>query len=117
MLNPVSASALGRNGIQDWILLRASAVVIAIYILYLFGYLALSGEQTYLSWHLFFTYTTTKLFTLLALLAVLIHLWIGMWQIFTDYVKNSMLRLLLQGLVVLVALLYFLYGAMLMWGM
>ena len=34
-----SATTLGRNGIQDWLILRASAIVITLYVLYLVGYL------------------------------------------------------------------------------
>jgi succinate dehydrogenase / fumarate reductase membrane anchor subunit len=35
----------------------------------------------------FFSSAFTKVFTLLALVSILIHAWIGMWQVLTDYVK------------------------------
>ena len=43
------------------------------------------------------------MFTLLALFSILIHAWIGMWQVLTDYVKPLALRLVLQ-LAIVVAL-------------
>ncbi len=36
-----NASALGRTGIQDWLLIRGSAIVIALYVLYIVGLLLL----------------------------------------------------------------------------
>lgn len=37
MVNNVSA--LGRNGVHDWLLLRASAIIITLYVLYIPGLL------------------------------------------------------------------------------
>lgn len=36
MVNNVSA--LGRNGVHDWLLLRASAIIITLYVLYILGF-------------------------------------------------------------------------------
>ncbi len=58
----------------------------------------------------------TKVFTLLALVSTLIHTWIGMWQVFTDYVKSTALRLGLQLLTVVALLVYVIYGFVVVWG-
>ncbi|KYF17688.1 succinate dehydrogenase, partial [Salmonella enterica subsp. enterica serovar Typhimurium] len=75
-----NASALGRNGVQDFIQVRATAIVLTLYIIYMVGLFATSGELTFEAWTAFFSSAITKVFTLLALLSILIHAWIGKWQ-------------------------------------
>ncbi|NUU65081.1 succinate dehydrogenase membrane anchor subunit [Enterobacteriaceae bacterium BIT-l23] len=111
-----NASALGRNGVHDFLLVRATAIVIALYIIYMIGFFATSGELTWESWTAFFGSGFTKVFTLLALFSVLIHAWIGMWQVLTDYVKPVALRLVLQLAIVVALLVYVIYGFVVVWG-
>lgn len=79
-----NASALGRNGVHDWLLIRASAIVIMLYVIYRVGFIATAGDITYSFWRGFFAMPLTKVFTLLMLFAILVHAWIGMWQVLTD---------------------------------
>jgi len=111
-----NASALGRNGVHDYILVRASAIVLTLYIIYMVGFFAFTGELTYEIWRDFFASSFTKVFTLLALFSILIHAWIGMWQVLTDYVKPLALRLTLQFAIVAALLVYVLYGFVVVWG-
>lgn len=114
MVNNVSA--LGRNGVHDWLLLRASAIIIALYVLYILGFFVTAQDLTYEIWHGFFTTPITKVFTLLTLLSVLAHAWIGLWQVLTDYVKPLAVRLVLQLTTIVVLLVYVLYGTIVVWG-
>lgn len=111
-----NASALGRNGVHDWLLIRASAIVIVLYVIYILGFLATAGEITYPVWRDFFALSITKVFTLLTLLAILVHAWIGMWQVLTDYIKPLALRLILQLVIVVALLVYVFYGTVVVWG-
>ncbi|WP_367680171.1 succinate dehydrogenase membrane anchor subunit [Candidatus Fukatsuia anoeciicola] len=111
MVNNVSA--LGRNGIHDWLLLRASAIIILLYIFYLCGFIITVPYVTYEIWHNFFSLTITKVFTMLTLLSILVHAWIGLWQVLTDYIKPLAIRLVLQLIVVITLLVYVLCGAIL----
>ncbi|AFJ47750.1 succinate dehydrogenase membrane anchor subunit [Shimwellia blattae] len=111
-----NASALGRNGVHDYLLVRASAIVLALYIVYLVGFFAISGELTWEIWTGFFSSAFTKVFTLLALFSVLIHAWIGMWQVLTDYIKPLAIRLVLQLAIVVALLVYVIYGFVVVWG-
>ncbi|MBX9330338.1 succinate dehydrogenase, hydrophobic membrane anchor protein, partial [Serratia marcescens] len=79
MVNNVSA--LGRNGVHDWLLLRASAIIITLYVLYILGFFVTAPELTYDIWRGFFATSITKVFTLLTLLSILVHAWIGLWQV------------------------------------
>ncbi len=111
-----SASALGRNGVHDWLLLRASAIVISLYILYILYFFLTAVQINYEIWHGFFGAMFTRIFTLLALLALVIHAWIGVWQVLTDYIKLLALRLVLQLVTVMLLLSYLFYGAMVVWS-
>ncbi|MEY8713461.1 succinate dehydrogenase, hydrophobic membrane anchor protein [Mangrovibacter phragmitis] len=111
-----NASALGRNGVHDYILVRATAIIIALYIVYMVGFFATSGELTWQIWTGFFASAFTKVFTLLALFSVLVHAWIGMWQVLTDYVKPLAIRLVLQLAIVATLLVYVIYGFVVVWG-
>ena len=111
-----NASALGRNGVHDFILVRATAIVLTLYIIYMVGFFAIHGEVTWEIWSGFFASAFTKVFTLLALFSILIHAWIGMWQVLTDYVKPLAVRLVLQLAIVVVLAVYVIYGFVVVWG-
>ena len=109
------AGTFGRSGVHDYILLRASAVILLAYILYLVGFIV-SADMTYQVWTGFFSLTLTKVFTLMALIAMLVHSWIGLWQVLTDYVKHTLLRGSLQFLLTTVAFVYVIFGFVILWG-
>ena len=102
-----NASALGRNGVHDFILVRATAIVLTLYIIYMVGFFATSGELTYEVWIGFFASAFTKVFTLLALFSILV---------LTDYVKPLALRLMLQLVIVVALVVYVIYGFVVVWG-
>lgn len=109
-------SSVGRNGIHDFILIRATAIIMTLYTLYMVGFFTFSGDISYADWTTFFGGTFTKVFTMLALSCVLIHGWIGLWQVLTDYIKCAKLRGLLQLVVIVVLLGYFFSGLFVLWG-
>jgi succinate dehydrogenase / fumarate reductase membrane anchor subunit len=58
-----NASALGRNGVHDFILVRATAIVLTLYIIYMVGFFATTGEISWEVWTGFFASGFTKVFT------------------------------------------------------
>ena len=112
----INAASLGRSGVHDFILIRASAIVLAIYTIFLVGFIAFSSPLSYDAWHALFSALPMKVFTLLTLVAVLIHTWIGTWQVLTDYVKPLMLRGVLQFVFVVAAFCYLAAGIFIVWG-
>ena len=109
------AGTFGRSGVHDYILLRASALILLAYTLYLFAFIIFT-DLTYTVWIDFFSLLVTKVFTLFALLAMLVHAWIGLWQVLTDYVKNRLLRAFLQFSLTSTAFIYVLSGVVILWG-
>ena len=107
---------VNRNGIYHWLLLRISAIFIMLYVFYILIFMLTNHTLTYDIWHNFFSFSFTKVFTMLTLFFILIHGWIGMWQVLTDYIKNLILRLVFQILIVLTLISYVCYGFIVVWS-
>lgn len=112
----MQTSTLGRNGVQDFILIRCSAVILAAYTLFIIGFFLITPELTYTVWAGFWACLFTKVFSLIALLALLAHAWIGLWQVLTDYVKPALMRGLLQFVLNVVILAMVGSGVFILWG-
>ncbi|VFP84580.1 Succinate dehydrogenase hydrophobic membrane anchor subunit [Candidatus Erwinia haradaeae] len=111
-----NASALGRHGLHDWLLVRATAIIITFYVFYILVMMTISDTITYSSWCRFFHLPLTKVFTCLTLFSILIHGWIGMWQVLTDYIKSLAMRMLLQLAIIVVLFVYAIYGTLVVWS-
>lgn len=111
-----SATNIGRNGIQDWIIQRVTAYVLALYTLFLLGFLV-TTDVDYQSWSALFGQGWFKIFTLLALLSIAGHAWVGLWTVSTDYIKSAMQRFLFQTVCVLVIFVYVVWGIQILWGL
>lgn len=105
-----------RNGVRDFLLVRLSALVLAAYVLFLFGYLICQPQLDYVSWKSLFAVLPMKVFTLLALIALLVHGWIGLWQVITDYIKCAALRAAALALVSITVVSYLCVGLLVLWG-
>lgn len=53
-----------------------------------------------------------RLFSVLAVISLAGHAWVGMWTVFTDYIKSSGLRLVLQAAMILAVIVYLFWGVM-----
>ncbi|VFP86544.1 succinate dehydrogenase, hydrophobic membrane anchor protein [Candidatus Erwinia haradaeae] len=111
-----NATALGRHGLHDWLLLRATSIIITFYIAYILAMLLMIEKITYNTWQALFQLSFTKVFTCLTLLSILVHGWIGMWQVLTDYIKILAIRILLQLAVVIILFVYAIYGTIIVWS-
>lgn len=109
------ATALGRSGLHDWFIQRLSAVVLAAFVITLMGW-AMTHDISFLSWRELFAQNCMKIFSLLTMLALAAHAWIGMWTIMTDYVKPTGIRLVAQSVIILVTLSVLLWGVSILWS-
>jgi len=115
MVNRVIVGA--HYGLRDWLIQRITAVVMAVYSVALAGYLLLQPYLNYDVWTGLFSGQPMRAFTLLFLLSVFYHAWIGIRDIVMDYVKPAGVRLVIHVLVILVALLYTIWAVQILWGM
>jgi len=111
-----SVTNIGRNGIHDWIIQRVTAYVLAAYTLFLIGFFV-TTEVDYQAWSSLFGQSWFKIFSLLALLSIAGHAWVGMWTVSTDYIKSALPRFLLQAACVLVMFVYVVWGIQILWGL
>lgn len=90
-------SVLGVNhqGLRDWLFQRMSAVFMTVYVISLFIYFALHPDIAYYDWHALFAHGWVKIATIIFFLSLLVHAWVGMWTIYTDYVTCPVARLIL----------------------
>ncbi len=111
----IVASA-GRNGVHDFILLRASAIILVLYTILLAGFFVVTPSVTYDAWQGFFACIAVKVATLLALASLLVHAKIGVWQVLSDYIKPAFLRGALQFFFSVLLLVYVAAGFLIVWG-
>jgi succinate dehydrogenase membrane anchor subunit len=109
-------TSLTNNGVRDWLLQRASAVVLGAYFLFVLFYIVLHPALDYQQWHGLFQHPVMRAASVLALLSLLIHAWIGMWTVATDYVKVTSVRLVYYSIVIIALLSYFLWGIEIIWS-
>ena len=111
-----NVTSLTGNGLKDWLIQRVTAVYFAVYVLFLLGFFFLHPQLTYEQWHELFQAKCFVLASVLALISMNLHAWIGIWTVTTDYIKCTVVRLSLQLGVVLWLLVQFFYGIMIIWG-
>ncbi|MFT4927646.1 MAG: succinate dehydrogenase / fumarate reductase membrane anchor subunit [Phenylobacterium sp.] len=112
----VNQASLKRNGIQDYISLRATGLILTSYILCIMGFFLTTPDITYHIWKELFSGLGMKIFTLLALGCVSIHARIGLWQVATDYIHNARLRGVLQFFISIISFVYVAAGLFVLWG-
>lgn len=91
------------RGLGIWLLQRASAVVMALYLPLFLVYALTHGPLDYAGWLALFSPLAVKVASMLFVAALLLHAWIGMREVVIDYVHCR--RCLLPRLV-----LYFGFG-------
>lgn len=118
-----SATGLTGSGSRDWVVQRISAVVLALYTVVVFGWIILNPHFGYEAWYGFMMTLPMKIFSLLAMLSLAGHAWIGLWTVLTDYVTTRQmgsgangLRLVLQAAMVIAVFVFTVWGIQIFWG-
>ena len=83
-------------GMRDWLGQRVTAVMMALYAVLLVVVLLLKKPSNYLAWHGVFSPVWMKIATMTFLACVFYHAWVGMRDIWMDYVQPTGVRLVLQ---------------------
>ena len=117
-----SVTNMGRSGLYDWLMQRVSAVIQLAYFLYVGGVLACGVD--YVAWKDLFSQTWMRVFSMLALVSLGVHAWVGLWAVFTDYLTERMLgaggnvlRLVAQFVSGIMLFTYFVWGVQILWGL
>jgi len=83
-------------GLRDWLSQRVTAVVMTLYTLVLIVQLLVGPKLGYVRWAAIFSQQWMRFATFVAIVALAVHAWVGMRDIWMDYIKPVGLRLTLQ---------------------
>ncbi len=105
-----------REGIRDWLIQRFSAVILLVGVVALAGFFLMHPGMQYSDWHDLFAALWVKIAALLTFSALLLHAWLGLWIVFTDYIKCGFLRAILTGLWVIALAGCFFAACLILWS-
>ncbi len=108
-------------GTLDFLAQRCTAVIMAVYTLVLFFGFLFSSDMSFESWRNLFAFQVGvlpvgQLLATLAFLSLAWHAWIGVRDIWMDYITSAGLRLFFQVLTVLWLLGSVIYFAKVLWS-
>jgi len=116
-----AVTSMGRSGLSDWLMQRVTAVILVAYFAFI-GFVLVGGID-YASWKGLFSQTWMRIFSLMALLSLGVHAWIGLWVVFTDYLTErlmgptgNVLRFLAQVVCAIIVFSYVVWGIQILWG-
>ncbi len=113
MINRIVVGA--HYGLKDWIAQRATAVVMAVYSAIIGAALLVLRPNTFEAWRALFGHGFIKFLTFLFFVSLFYHAWIGVRDIWMDYVKPTGLRLSLHVLTILALVGYTAWAAAILW--
>ena len=103
-------------GLKDWLAQRITAIVMAVYTVVLLVAFLNGSNFTYEGWAGLFAKQWFKLFSLVTFLALYYHAWVGMRDIWMDYVKPVGVRLTLQIITILWLIACAFYTVQILWS-
>ena len=87
-------------GVRDWLAQRITSVVMAVFTVAVIVQILLPGEMGYDKWAGMFSSQWMKVLTFAVVVSLLFHVWVGMRDIWMDYVKPAGARLTLQAVTI-----------------
>lgn len=119
-----SVTNFGRSGLSDWLMQRATALVLLAYFVFIAGYLICNPGTGFAEWKALFECTSVRVFSMAALLSICMHAWIGLWAVSTDYLterqfgsKGTAIRLAFQATYSAFIFTYLVWGVQVLWGL
>ncbi len=111
-----SVLSVSHQGLRDWIIQRVSAIAMAVYSIFLICYVVSTPDLSFAEWHGLFSQVWMKVATVVVVICLLYHAWIGMWTIYTDYVKPWVVRCVLNVLTFFLLFACFFWALMILWS-
>ncbi|MDR2924781.1 MAG: succinate dehydrogenase, hydrophobic membrane anchor protein [Azoarcus sp.] len=104
-------------GIKDWLVQRATAIYMALFTLVFAAYALFCPEFAfnYEAWSGLFSSACVKFFVFLFIVSLIYHVWIGMRDIWMDYVKHAGVRLALHLVVLFLLVGYAGWAVRILW--
>ena len=103
-------------GLRDWLAQRVTAVIMVVYTAIILWTAAGLPQIGYEQWKALWQAPLVRYATVLFMASLLLHAWIGMRNIFMDYIKNTALRLALYVIVISALAWYAAWSVQILWG-
>ena len=118
-----SVTSLSSSGLSNWMLQRVSALIMTAYLVFMIGYFVVNPSPSYDQWSSLHSSLGMRIFSLLTILSIAAHAWIGIWCVLTDYItvrliglKATPIRMFLQLTMIAVILFYVVWTIDILWG-
>jgi succinate dehydrogenase / fumarate reductase membrane anchor subunit len=102
-------------GLGSWLAQRITAVVMALYTIFLLGLFTTGRPVTYSLWKELFTQGWMRVATLIFVVSLAWHAWVGVRDIVMDYAKHGGLRLGLEVITILILAAYLGWTVQILW--
>ena len=123
MASRLNRPFMSKRGLIDFIVQRLSAIVIAIYVVHLVIVFSINDGMNYVAWRSYFGSGYALILSTLTVLAVVVHAWVGMWTIGTDYLREravgaaaNVIRIAFQTVVAAALVAFLFWNLALIWG-
>ena len=103
-------------GLRDWLAQRVTAVIMAVYTVLILSVVAGLPRMDFWQWKVLWQTPLVRYATVLFVVSLLLHAWIGVRNIFMDYIKDAALRLTLYVFVIGALLWYAVWSVQILWG-
>lgn len=85
-------------GLKDWLAQRITAVAMAAYVVFIFVAVLAGATESSETWQAFMSHGAARFATFLFIVSLCYHAWVGVRDIWMDYVTCAALRLTLHVL-------------------
>jgi succinate dehydrogenase / fumarate reductase membrane anchor subunit len=106
-------------GATSWLYQRITAVLMLLFLLLMLALIIMAHlhlNATIISWQNFFQLFIVKLVSQLTLIAIATHAWVGMRDLWMDYIKCGAMRITLYTLTILWLASSIIYAAVILWA-
>jgi succinate dehydrogenase / fumarate reductase membrane anchor subunit len=111
----VNSNTTISNGIKSWFIQRLTSIILLSYIVFIF-YKCSKTDFNFEQWSIIFSDYYTKIFSLATVVSILIHAWIGLWTVTTDYLNSIYIRISAQFSIFLLLLFYLAWSIKILWS-
>ena len=87
-------------GLRDWLSQRVTAVLMALFTLIVLAQVLMPGPMGYDKWAGIFAAQWMKVLTFVVIVSLLVHVWVGMRDVWMDYIKPVGTRLVAHVLTI-----------------
>ena len=104
------------SGPKDWLWQRITASIFIVYATIVTLYWVIYPSASLDDWRNLIFQPIMQALGLVALFSMLLHAWIGLWVVITDYIKPPFLHKLSIYTVLLLITIYLIAGITILWG-